>query len=139
MSSPTTQITLRTAVLIPFLLIFLFAIGVIIFVQKQSYEEVVTDISNKQLTVLTEGVHDHLNDYLRKPFAAVQALGHSVSFHNLFHPNNTADIESYLLSAFQDLYSSIPQLDVIGFGSITGDYAGFRREANGEYLSLIHI
>ncbi|TMX44262.1 diguanylate cyclase [Vibrio rotiferianus] len=137
MSPPTTQITLRTAVLIPFLLIFLFAIGVIIFVQKQSYEEVVTDISNKQLTVLTEGVHDHLNDYLRKPFAAVQALGHSVSFHNLFHPNNTADIESYLLSAFQDLYSSIPQLDVIGFGSITGDYAGFRREANGEYTLMI--
>lgn len=75
MSNATTQITLRTAVLIPFVMIFLLAIGVIVYVQKQSYEEVVTDISDKQLSVLTESVHDHLNDYLRKPFTAVNALG----------------------------------------------------------------
>ncbi len=66
MSTAKTQITLRTAVLIPFVMIFLLAIGVIVYVQKQSYEEVVTDISDKQLSVLTESVYDHLNSYLRK-------------------------------------------------------------------------
>ncbi|QLK45232.1 diguanylate cyclase [Vibrio owensii] len=137
MSNATTQITLRTAVLIPFVMIFLLAIGVIVYVQKQSYEEVVTDISDKQLSVLTESVHDHLNDYLRKPFTAVNALGHNVSYHNLYHPNNTKDVQAYLLSAFKDLYHSMPQLDVIAFGSETGDFTGFRRESADAYTLMV--
>ncbi|GAK22857.1 LOW QUALITY PROTEIN: diguanylate cyclase/phosphodiesterase [Vibrio sp. JCM 19052] len=137
MSNATTQITLRTAVLIPFVMIFLLAIGVIVYVQKQSYEEVVTDISDKQLSVLTESVHDHLNDYLRKPFTAVNALGINVSYHNLYHPNDTKDVQAYLLSAFKDLYHSMPQLDVIAFGSETGDFTGFRRESADAYTLMV--
>ncbi|MET2852647.1 EAL domain-containing protein [Vibrio owensii] len=137
MSNATTQITLRTAVLIPFVMIFLLAISVIVYVQKQSYEEVVTDISDKQLSVLTESVHDHLNDYLRKPFTAVNALGHNVSYHNLYHPNDTKDVQAYLLSAFKDLYHSMPQLDVIAFGSETGDFTGFRRESADAYTLMV--
>lgn len=137
MSNATTQITLRTAVLIPFVMIFLLAIGVIVYVQKQSYEEVVTDISDKQLSVLTESVHDHLNDYLRKPFTTVNALGHNVSYHNLYHPNDTKDVQAYLLSAFKDLYHSMPQLDVIAFGSETGDFTGFRRESADAYTLMV--
>ncbi|MFM2621654.1 phosphodiesterase GepA [Vibrio owensii] len=137
MSNTTTQITLRTAVLIPFVMIFLLAIGVIVYVQKQSYEEVVTDISDKQLSVLTESVHDHLNDYLRKPFTAVNALGHNVSYHNLYHPNDTKDVQAYLLSAFKNLYHSMPQLDVIAFGSETGDFTGFRRESADAYTLMV--
>ena len=137
MSNATTQITLRTAVLIPFVMIFLLAIGVIVYVQKQSYEEVVTDISDKQLSVLTESVHDHLNDYLRKPFTAVNALGHNVSYHNLYHPNDTKNVQAYLLSAFKDLYHSMPQLDVIAFGSETGDFTGFRRESADAYTLML--
>lgn len=137
MSNATTQITLRTAVLIPFVMIFLLAIGVIVYVQKQSYEEVVTDISDKQLSVLTESVHDHLNDYLRKPFTAVNALGHNVSYHNLYHPNDTKDVQAYLLSAFKNLYHSMPQLDVIAFGSETGDFTGFRRESADAYTLMV--
>ncbi|EPO5778049.1 bifunctional diguanylate cyclase/phosphodiesterase [Vibrio harveyi] len=137
MSNATTQITLRTAVLIPFVMIFLLAISVIVYVQKQSYEEVVTDISDKQLSVLTESVHDHLNDYLRKPFTAVTALGHNVSYHNLYRPHDTKEIQDYLLSAFKDLYHSIPQLDVIAFGSESGDFTGFRRESDGAYTLML--
>lgn len=137
MSTATTQITLRTAVLIPFVMIFLLAIGVIVYVQKQSYEEVVTDISDKQLSVLTESVHDHLNSYLRKPFTAVMALAHNVSYHNLYRPHDTSDIQNYLLSAFKNLYQSIPQLDVIAFGSENGDFAGFRRELSDDYTLMV--
>ncbi len=137
MSTAKTQITLRTAVLIPFVMIFLLAIGVIVYVQKQSYEEVVTDISDKQLSVLTESVYDHLNSYLRKPFTAVMTLAHNVSYHNLYHPHDTRDVQAYLLSAFQNLYRSIPQLDVIAFGSETGDFAGFRREISDDYTLMV--
>ncbi len=46
MLAVTNQITLRTATLIPFVMIFLLSVGVMIYVQQQSYEAVVADISN---------------------------------------------------------------------------------------------
>ena len=61
-----TQITLRTAVVLPFVMIFLFTIGVMVFTQKSSYEEMVRDVSARQLTSLTENVHKSLAEFLEK-------------------------------------------------------------------------
>lgn len=137
MSTATTQITLRTAVLIPFVMIFLLAISVMVYVQKQNYETVVTDISDKQLSVLTESVHEHLNCFLNEPLAAVTTLAHSVNHHNLFHPIDSHEIQTYLLSTFETLSESIPQLDVIAFGSESGDFTGFRLEPTGNYTLML--
>ncbi len=137
MSTATTQITLRTAVLIPFGMIFLLAIGVIVYVQKQSYEAVVTDISDKQLSVLTDSVHERLKGFLNEPFNAVTTLAHNVNHHNLFHPLDDGEVQTYLLSTFKTLYQSIPQLDVIAFGSEKGDFTGFRREPSEQYTLML--
>tara|TARA_Y100001956_G_C4125980_1_gene190082 strand:- start:1157 stop:3703 length:2547 start_codon:yes stop_codon:yes gene_type:complete len=135
--SITTQITLRTAVVLPFVMIFILTIGVIIAVQKKSYEEMVVDISDKQLSALTDNVTLELNDFLTKPFEASLALSHSIGFNQLYTPGNTSNIETFFLSAFRDLYQSIPQLDVIGFGGEHAEYAGFRKEANKGYTLMI--
>ncbi|MGP8308074.1 bifunctional diguanylate cyclase/phosphodiesterase [Vibrio sp. YIC-376] len=137
MSTATTQITLRTAVLIPFVMIFLLAIGVMVYVQKQSYEAVVADISDKQLSVLTNSVHERLNCFLNEPFTAVTTLAHSVNHHNLFHPIDSDEIQTYLLSTFKTLSESIPQLDVIAFGSANGDFTGFRHELSDDYTLML--
>ncbi len=137
MSTTTTQITLRSAVIIPFVMIFLFAIGVIVFVQKQSYEEVVADISQKQLSALTENVSNSLSHYLSEPFEAGLAINHSLSYNQLYTPNDTEAIQHYLLDAFTELYDRIPQLDVIGFGSEAADYIGFRKEADLDHTLMI--
>ncbi|QSA19024.1 hypothetical protein JV197_00135, partial [Vibrio furnissii] len=47
------QMTLKTAVLFPFVIIILVTIGVIGAVQKYSYEQMVQDVSRKQLTFLS--------------------------------------------------------------------------------------
>ena len=58
-----TQITLRTAVVLPFVMIFLFTIGVLVFTQKSSFEEMVRDVSARQLASLTENVHKSLLNF----------------------------------------------------------------------------
>ncbi|MEE3878888.1 EAL domain-containing protein [Vibrio sp. YYF0003] len=97
----------------------------------------VTDISDKQLSVLTESVHEHLNCFLNEPLAAVTTLPHSVNHHNLFHPIDSHEIQTYLLSTFETLSESIPQLDVIAFGSESGDFTGFRLEPSGNYTLML--
>ncbi|MCG9683843.1 EAL domain-containing protein [Vibrio sp. Isolate23] len=135
--SSTTQITLRTAVVLPFVMIFLFTIGVIVTVQKRSYEEMVLDISDKQLTALTDNVTLELDNFLSRPFQASLSLSHNIGFNQLYEKGNTSVIEKFLLTSFHDLYRSIPQLDVIGFGGEGAEYIGFRKEANQNYTLMI--
>lgn len=132
----TTQITLKTAVVLPFVMIFIITIGVIVAVQKNSYEEMVVDISDKQLTALTDNVNLELHSFLDEPFHASLALSQAISYHRLHIRDNTAQIERYLFDAFRNLYSHLPQLDAIGFGSENSEYIGFRKEAN-QGLSLM--
>lgn len=135
--SINTQITLRTAVILPFVMIFLFTIGVIVFVQKNSYEEMVSDISGKQLTSLTANVNRSLTSFLKEPFNAALALSHSIGFNHQYEPGNLEVIQDYMLESFTDLYQSIPQLDVLGFGSEATNYVGFRKESNSGYTLMI--
>ncbi|MDC5808528.1 EAL domain-containing protein [Vibrio europaeus] len=135
--SATTQITLRTAVVLPFVMIFIFTIGVIVTVQKNSYEEMVVDISDKQLTALTDNVNLELHSFLDEPFQASLALSHSIGFNRLYTPGDTTDIEQYLLTSFRSLYNNFPQLDVIGFGGERAEYIGFRKEPNKGYTLMV--
>ncbi|MEZ8916316.1 EAL domain-containing protein [Vibrio lentus] len=132
-----TQITLRTAVVLPFVMIFLFTMGVMVFTQKQSYKEMVSDISARQLASLTDNVHKSLADFLEKPFHANLSLSHSIGYHHLYQAGNLSKVQDYILYKFSDHFTVVPQLDVIGFGSEDGNYVGFRKEANDGYTLMV--
>ncbi|MEZ9702578.1 EAL domain-containing protein [Vibrio sp. 10N.261.46.E12] len=132
-----TQITLRTAVVLPFVMIFLFTMGVMVFTQKQSYKEMVSDVSARQLTSLTDSVHQSLSNFLEKPFHANLSLSHNIGYHDLYRSGNLSKVQNYILYTFSDHFTAIPQLDVIGFGSEDGDYVGFRKEANKGYTLMV--
>ena len=132
-----TQITLRTAVVLPFVMIFLFTMGVMVFTQKLSYKEMVSDVSARQLTSLTDNVHQSLSNFLEKPFHANLSLSHNIGFHHLYQPANLSKVQDYIFYTFSDHYTAVPQLDVIGFGSEDGNYVGFRKEANKGYTLMV--
>ncbi|MGF1853405.1 EAL domain-containing protein [Vibrio satsumensis] len=131
-----TQITLRTAVVLPFVMIFLFTMGVMVFTQKQSYKEMVSDVSARQLTSLTDHVHQSLSNFLEKPFHANLSLSHNIGYHHLYQAGNLSKVQDYIFYTFSDHYTAVPQLDVIGFGSEDGNYVGFRKEANKGYTLM---
>ncbi|MCK6263337.1 EAL domain-containing protein [Vibrio sp. ZSDE26] len=132
-----TQITLRTAVVVPFILIFMITMGSIITVQKFSYEEMVEVVSDKHLTSLTTNVVQKLNYYLEEPFQAALSISHSIGQNNLYQKDNLEVIEKYILSSFESLYQPMSQLGVISFGSEAKEYLGFRKEANNDYSLML--
>ncbi len=131
------KITLKTAVVLPFLVIFLCTFSVIVLVQNSHYEEMVDDISAKQLSLLNSNVNQRLSQFLSEPFHAAEYLSHSIEFNNLIQLGNVRKLQTYLLSSFSRLYDDIPQLDVLGFGSENKDFVGFRKEPNNGYSLML--
>lgn len=132
-----SYISLKTAVIAPFVVIFLLSISSVILTQRLSYEKAVWDLSEKQLSSLTENVRTSLTEHLGAPFQAGLTIAHTISFHHLYQPDNTSKVEHYLRNAFQSLYAHIPQLDVISFGSEAADYVGFRKESDGSHTLMV--
>lgn len=131
------QMTLKTAVLFPFVIIILVTIGVIGAVQKYSYEQMVQDVSRKQLTFLTHNVDQRLHAFLDEPFRANQSMSHGIGFHHLYQPNDSQQIEQFLISGFSDLYRPISQIDVMSFGGVNGEFVGFRKEDNQSFTLML--
>ncbi|TNF20658.1 MAG: diguanylate cyclase, partial [Vibrionaceae bacterium] len=123
--------------LFPFVIIILVTIGVIGAVQKYSYEQMVQDVSRKQLTFLTHNVDQRLHAFLDEPFRANQSMSHGIGFHHLYQPNDSQQIEQFLISGFSDLYRPISQIDVMSFAGINGEFVGFRKEDNQSFTLML--
>ncbi|MBA5762894.1 EAL domain-containing protein [Vibrio sp. 404] len=132
-----SQITLRTAVILPFILIFLCAFGVITMVQDANYEEMAKDISRKQLSALRHNVELELDSFLYKPLQASLVLSHSIELHRLYQTHDVSAIQSAMLSKFSQLYNSVSQLDNVGFGGKAGEYVGLRKETADNYSLML--
>ncbi|MFA0194200.1 EAL domain-containing protein [Vibrio artabrorum] len=132
-----TQITLRTAVVLPFVMIFLITMGVMVFTQKQSYKEMVSDIGARRLISLTNNVNQSLSEFLEKPFEANLSLSQNIGYHHLYQAGNLSKVQDYILYKFSKHFQTTSQVDVIGFGSEDGNYVGFRKEANKSYTLMV--
>ncbi|QXC57650.1 EAL domain-containing protein [Vibrio mimicus] len=122
------KIRLKTAIILPFILIFLFMILAMAAVQTYRYEQTVKELSTKQLSYLTDSITQRLSDFLHRPFFANQMIAYNVGFHHLYKPNDASQIEDFIRAAAKPIGNNIPQIDVLGFGGINGEYIGLRKD-----------
>ncbi|USD65204.1 EAL domain-containing protein [Vibrio sp. SCSIO 43136] len=131
------KLTLRSAVILPFVIVFLVTFGVVASVQYSSYENMVEKISHKQLVSFTENIKTRLSAFLEEPFRANMTFTRTVEFSDLYEENQMQAIEDYLSMSFSHLSPYIEHLDVIGFGGKEGEFIGFRRENNDSFTLML--
>jgi diguanylate cyclase (GGDEF)-like protein len=119
-------LSLKKALIAPFIVVFLCSVGTILWLQKQRYDDLALDVSEKQLSSLTTNVVQSLDIYLDKPMTAVKALAHAIEYHKLYTPNDAAKLEDYLRSSFATLNVQSPQIDLMGFGGEQGEFLAMR-------------
>ncbi|WP_195707012.1 bifunctional diguanylate cyclase/phosphodiesterase [Vibrio metoecus] len=131
------QIRLKTAIILPFVLIFLFTILAMAAVQTYRYEQTVKELSTKQLSYLTDSISQRLSDFLDRPFFANQMIAYNVGFHHLYQRDDASKIEDFIRAASQPIGKNIQQIDVLGFGGINGEYVGLRKDAPDQYSLML--
>lgn len=138
MTNTTTkkQFSLQSAVMLPFITVLLLTLSVVFYTQNNSYEKLVDDVSGKILTSYTQNTHADLTIFLEAPFIAVQNMVDQIQRYQMYQPNDTKEMQSYLEHSFLGLYKDLEQMDVLSFGGEQKEYVGFRRERN-QSLSLM--
>ncbi len=83
---------------------FLFTMGVMVFTQKQSYNEMVMILVRRSITHWLN-VHKSLSDFLEKPFHANLSLSHNIGYHHLYQAGNLSKVQDYILYNFSRITS----------------------------------
>ncbi|MGL4827934.1 MAG: EAL domain-containing protein [Vibrio sp.] len=131
------KIRLKTAIILPFILIFLFMILAMAAVQTYRYEQTVQELSTKQLAYLTDSITQRLSDFLHRPFFANQMMAYSVGFHHLYQPNDVSKIEDFIRATAKPVGQNIPQIDVLSFGGLQGEFVGLRKDTSEQYSLML--
>ncbi|MGR5129653.1 bifunctional diguanylate cyclase/phosphodiesterase [Photobacterium swingsii] len=130
-------LTLRTAVMLPFTLILLLTVGVIAIAQHNSYERMLSEVSNKLLSSYTKNISNDLNLFLGDPFKTNQTLADSIQRHRLYQPPTLTVLEGYLYDAISSIYISQEQINTIAFASEDKYLVGYRKEKDHQYSLLL--
>ncbi|AAW84589.1 GGDEF domain protein [Aliivibrio fischeri ES114] len=138
MTEPThkKQFSLRTAVMLPFIAVLLVTLSIVFYTQNNSYEKLVGDVSEKVLASYTQNTHADLNIFLNAPNFAVKSMVNQIQRYQMYHPNDTKQLQQFLKDSLEGIYTGLEQMDVLSFGGEKKEYIGFRREPNAS-LSLM--
>ncbi|MGR5178542.1 bifunctional diguanylate cyclase/phosphodiesterase [Vibrio parahaemolyticus] len=121
------RVSIKKALIAPFIVVFLCTIGTILWLQKERYNDLAQEVSTQQLDSLTHNVVQSLDRFLERPFSAVKTLAHAIEYHHLYDHQEADKLESYLRSSFTSLSEQVKHIDLIGFGSELGDFLALRR------------
>lgn len=138
-SMPTTpQFTLRTAMILPFVLIFFVTLSAIAYLQNRSYERVVIDVSNKQLSSIAENVNLSLKNFIDEPFRVNNAIRDSIVLNKLYLPyTNLTQLQQYLSHSLLETYHGLLQIDLIGYGNTKGGFVSLRRDPQQQFTLML--
>ncbi|WP_162892819.1 bifunctional diguanylate cyclase/phosphodiesterase [Vibrio superstes] len=120
------------------LVVMLLFLGVIVSILLTGhYERVIKHVSQNQLEVTSSNLHSSLNLFLKQPFDASESIGYTIKINNLYRMSDTSQIQKYLHSSIQAIYSKIDHIDVIGFGGKLGEFIGYRRNDDSSYSLML--
>ena len=128
------HISLKFAVTIPFLIIFITIISVVLSEQANIYNQMITHVSEKLLDSSSRSINIALHNLLEAPQNANLSMRHTIERDQLYLPEKHEKLLSYLNNYFDTELNTHPQIDIIGFGSKNGNYYGFKKKQKPQYI-----
>ena len=129
--------TLRTAIAVPFVLLFAGTVALQALTQQRQIEQLIHQESSRLLDSLTASSRNRLALFLDEPFRTQLMVADAIARHGLYKPGDMDAIQRYLRGVYGELFADQQQLSVLSFGSQAGDYAGLRRETGGDFTLML--
>lgn len=120
------MISLRAAVIIPFICVIVLILSIFIIFWKADYNWLAKEQGDKIVKALNENTQQSLRDMLSKPLEINQLFAGDISRENYFNDENLTNIEDYTKYFLEKIKNQMPQITAIGYGDERGNYVGIR-------------
>ncbi len=127
----TPRLSLRTVLIVPFILQIFAAVGLVGYLSFQNGEKAVNKLALQLQDEITDQVEDHIQDYLEYPHIITQSNINGFQLKQL-SLNNPAALEKHFWKQVQ-LFPSVRSIYFAG-NPEQGEYAFARREPDGTFV-----
>ncbi|MGF1803815.1 EAL domain-containing protein [Aliivibrio sifiae] len=130
------KISLKFAITIPFMFIFTLIITVALNEQSNSYNHMISHVSEKLLNSSSRSINLALFHLLEDPLSANINMRHTIEREALYLPEKQDSLKAYLKQHFNNELITLHQVDSIGFGNKDGSYIGLKKNLTDKPLFL---
>lgn len=126
-------LSLRTAIIIPYIVIMLIMLSSIGFVWQSNYQFLAKEQGTRIVRVLSNHTNERLNGFLGEPhrlneiFTAVLSKDASLEAYDL------TDNQVFSLDFIKAQKKNLPQISVVSYGDENGRYLGYRLNDDGSF------
>ncbi len=129
--------SLKSAIIIPFIIIFVITFIGISAVQLYKFEQRIAAMGEKKMLSITNSIEIKLDHFLKEPLHLGAAIGNLVASGISNDDKELSKVQYYLNSVISDIYEQVPQIDIVGYGTDSADYVGFRKGDENQPLLIV--
>lgn len=135
---PRKLMSIRTAVILPFVAIMIMIIAVFLILWQKDYNWLVKEQGGKMLHAMSDNTKQRVTYMLSEPLRINKLYEQVISKDELYGKPSVEDIQDYTLEVINELSKELPQISVISYGDENGNFIGYRtrNDQNGFDLML---
>lgn len=130
-------VSLRTAILVPFILVVFLILGIFMILWTADYNWLVNEQGTKMLSAMNTNTNQELNNLLNEPLHINELYASTIMNARLYNKTDVSAIENITTEYTKKLAQSMPQIGVLSYGDENGNFIGIRVNGPGKGYSLM--
>ena len=131
------RISIRFAVVFPFVLVFIIISLVLLVSLNRSYKSLSTKQANTVIDLMSSQVYSQVSELLSKPKSMGEVFATNFSKNYYYETDDYQEIEALLYEIIKKIHNEIPQITTIGYGDERGNMIGVRSNTDGTYTLMV--
>lgn len=131
------RISIRTAVLLPFILIITIIIIFLVISLNYSYHELSRAQADRVLDLMDSKANEKVFSMLENPQSIGQVYATMLSETMIYDKRDFGDIENLVLELTKVIHKQVPQITTMGYGDENGNFVGVRANINDTYTLML--
>lgn len=127
------DVSLRTAVILPTVIIMLAILALFVVLNTRDYEFLAEEQGSRILDALYRNTEQRLSALLVEPMRANAFYKDYITREILYDYQDLEEVEKYTLDFMTQLRETLPQVSVISYGDELGNYLGYRLNEDDMY------
>lgn len=131
------KLSIRTAILFPFLVVIITIIITFSIMMEKSYEILAIEQGNKIMTSMKEVAEDNLITLLKEPSLMNTLYASLINLNKYYVHDEHSMLEPVTLAILKDIKEKLPQVSTISYGDENKNFIAFRRNENDTYTLMV--
>lgn len=134
---PKKLMSIRTAVILPFVAIMVMIIAVFVVLWQKDYNWLVKEQGGKMIHAMSDNTKQRVTYMLSEPLRINKLYEQVISKDGLYGQASAEAIQDYTLDVMKSLSQDLPQISVISYGDENGNFIGYRKRSDEKGFDLM--